>query len=147
MNCLRCGRTVPDQVLFCPECAQKAPPRRSLRRVDTDFDPNQEESSAEVQGLRHRISRLHRWAAALALFSLVCLGLLGYGILRTSDERAQLAAQISKANSLQAAMDDLQEDLNAANALMDSMKNNLSENEAIISKYESRTGISPDELS
>ena len=64
MNCLRCGRTVPDQVLFCPECAQKAPPRRSLRRVDTDFDPNQEESSAEVQGLRHRISRLHRWAAA-----------------------------------------------------------------------------------
>lgn len=140
MNCLRCGRTVPDQVLFCPECTRKdRPARRAAPPPEAAFASPEQEQAEAVQRLRGKLHRLRRWVAVLVLFALACLGLLGYGIVSTASQRSQLMVQVSKANSLQAAMDDLQDDLDAANALTDSMK-------AIIARYQEMTGLSPDEL-
>jgi len=141
MNCLRCGRTVPEQVLFCPECKRHDRHRPAkVPAPETTFANAEEQARAAAGRLRRSNRRLRRWIAAMSLFSVLIVGLLGYGIVKTADHRDQLAAQITRANSLQTAMDDLQSDLVAANALTDSMKD-------IISRYQAITSLSPEDLS
>ena len=138
MNCLRCGRTVPEQVLFCPECTrhnQQAPVKAS----PVSFVNEEEKAREAAKKLRRSNRRLRRWVAVMTLVAILCVGVLGYGIVTTAAWRDQLASQITRANSLQMAMDDLQNDLTAANTLIDSMKD-------VISRYQAITGLSPEEL-
>lgn len=141
MNCLRCGRTIPEQVLLCPECTRHN--RLAPAKVPTPVDTyvNEDEVIRETAKKLRRSNRLlHRWVAAMILFAVISVGLLGYGIVTISARRDQLAAQITRANSLQTAMEDLQSELTAANALIESMSQ-------IIARYGSITGLSPEELS
>ena len=84
MNCLRCGRTVPDQVLLCPEClSEKDKPVRAK------IEPLQEELQKEqINKLRRKLRGLRR---GLAIFvPVVAQGFAGASLISKSKETGSI---------------------------------------------------------
>lgn len=142
MNCLRCGRTVPDQILLCPEClAEKDKP------VQAKIEPLQEEVQKEqIKTLRRKNRRLRR---TLSLF--VVLGLLSAALLASQwyymeQQDDRIASQTSRINSLETAMEETRSELEQANALNESMKDSLATAQQTIEQYQAVTGLSPEEI-
>lgn len=142
MNCLRCGRTVPDQILLCPDClAEKDKP------VHAKIEPLQEEVQKEqIKALRKKNQRLRRRLALLVVLALAATALLAgqWYLMEQQDDR--IAAQTSRINSLETAMQETKSELDQANALNDSMKDSLATAQQTIEQYQAVTGLTPEEV-
>lgn len=142
MNCLKCGRTVPDRTLLCAEClsVKKAP-------VPAEPEPLQEELQArKIEKLSRSRRRLRRWVAALVvlcILGLAVLGTAGYYVYR---QNSRITAQTSRINSLETVVEELKDELAQSNAAADTLRDSIAEEQALIAVYEEYTGLSPDEI-
>ena len=142
MNCLRCGRTVPDQILLCQEClAEKDKP------VQAKIEPLQEEVQKEqIKTLRRKNRRLRRSLTLFVVLSLLSAALLASQWYYMEQQDGRIASQTSRINSLETAMEETQSELEQANALNESMKDSLATAQQTIEQYQSVTGLSPEEI-
>ena len=142
MNCLRCGRTVPDQILLCQEClAEKDKP------VQAKIEPLQEEVQKEqIKTLRRKNRRLRRTLALLTVLSLLAAALLmaQWYFMEQQDDR--IDSQTSRINSLETALEETQSQVEQANVLNESMKDSLTTAQQTIEQYQAVTGLSPEEI-
>lgn len=142
MNCLKCGRTVPEGTLLCTEClsAKKAP-------VRTEPEPLQEELQAQqIEKLSRSRRKLRRWVAALVvlcILGLAVLGAAGYYLYR---QNSRISAQASRINSLETVVEELKGELEQSNATADALRDSIASEQELIGVYESYTGLSPDEI-
>lgn len=142
MNCLRCGRTVPEQILLCPEClAEKDKP------VQAKIEPLQEEVQKEqIKTLRRKNRRLRRRLALFVLLALAASVLLAGQWYLMEQQEDRIASQTSRINSLETAMEETRSELEQANALNNSMKDSLATAQQTIAQYQSVTGLTPEEI-
>ena len=142
MNCLRCGRTVPDQILLCQEClAEKDKP------VQAKIEPLQEEVQKEqIKTLRRKNRRLRRTLALLTVLGLLAAALLmaQWYFMEQQDDR--IDSQTSRINSLETALEETQSQVEQANVLNESMKDSLTTAQQTIEQYQAVTGLSPEEI-
>ncbi|MBE6931828.1 MAG: hypothetical protein E7464_00390 [Ruminococcaceae bacterium] len=142
MNCLRCGRTVPDQILLCPEClAEKDKP------VQAKIEPLQEEVQKEqLKKLRKKHTRIRRCLALFMVLTIAATILLAGQWYIMQQQSDRMAAQTSRINSLETAMQETQSELDQANALNDSMKDAIATAQQTIEQYQTVTGLTPEEI-
>ncbi len=142
MTCLKCGRTVPTNIFLCPECL--AMPKKS---APPEPEPLQEELQEEkIQKLSHRKRRLQRWLAVFLVLSLAATTLLAATVYDLHRQYNRVSAQTSKINSLETAMEELKSELEQTNALSDTMRKTITENQKILNAYRAYTGLSPDKM-
>lgn len=141
MNCLRCGRIVPDQVLLCPTCltGKDAPVRAEREPLQEDVQKEQ------IRKLRKSSKFLRRMLAlfvALAVAATVVL----VGQWRLMQQQSdRIASQTSRINSLETAMQETRGELEQARALSDSMADALYDAQQQLDIYQALTGLSPEE--
>ena len=96
MRCLRCNRETTDNQVFCDECLAQmktepikpgTPVNLVKRPPSVPREPLQPQIRPEEQfaHLEHRISRLHRWIAALVILAMLFAGILGWTIWHSDD--------------------------------------------------------------
>lgn len=142
MNCLKCGRTVPDGILICPEClaAAKAP-------VRTEPEPLQEElQKQKIEKLTKCRRRLKRWLAALIVLCVLGLAVLAGAAYYMMKQHSRLTAQTSRINSLETALEEEHSNLTQAEAANDTLRQSIAEERELIEAYEAYTGLSPEEI-
>ena len=142
MNCLKCGRTVPDQILLCADCL-----RERKTPLGADANPSQEQSrEQQLAGLRKRCRRLRRWVALFIVAVLLCGAALGGAYVYARRLRRQLASQTSRINSLETVISEQQGKLDQVNALNNTLRDHIDADQKTIDAYEILTGLTPDEL-
>ena len=142
MTCLRCGRTVPAHTLLCPECL--AAPKKPAQ---VQPEPLQEEAQRQkLERLTRRKRRLQWWLALFIVLSLVAAALLVGSAYYLRRQNSRIAAQTSKINSLQTAMEDLQGALEQSNAVSAALQDTVKADEKIIKAYQSYTGLDPAQI-
>ena len=92
MNCLKCGREIPEDQVFCDACLEvmkKYPVKPGTPvvihpRESRGPDPVKKKFSTEemLSRLQKRNRCLSRWVTALSIVLVISLGLLGYAIYR-----------------------------------------------------------------
>ena len=142
MNCLKCGRTVPDQILLCPECLSKKD-----SPAQTKIEPLQEELQKEqIKKLRRKLRRLRQLLALFVLLALAAAAMLMGQWHLMLEQNSRIESQTSRINSLETAMQEIQSELEQANALNDTMKNALADARQTMDQYQTHTGLSPEEI-
>lgn len=140
MNCLKCGRTVPDQILLCPECLSE-----SKTPAKAKFAPLQEEvQKAQLVKLGKNLRLHRRLLAFFVVLTLAATVMLAEQWYLMQQQSSQIATQTSRINSLETAMQELQSELDQANALNDTMNSALAEAQQALDTYKAYTGLSPD---
>ncbi len=141
MNCLRCGRTVPDQVLLCPTCLTEkdAPVRAERELLQEDLQKEQ------IKTLRRKLRGLRRSLALFVLLAIAATVMLAGQWYYMEQQSDRIASQTSRINSLETAMQETRSELEQANALNDSMKNALSDAQQKLDMYQEITGLTPEE--
>lgn len=137
MTCLRCGRTVSDQILLCPECRT---PKKRLH------DPNaaltqEEQLQKQISSLQKRIGRQKHRIIFLVLICLLTVSLLGYAIHTLLAQNARLSSQNTLIKSQEVAIQEAQNALEQANLTIDTQRDILTEAQETIAKY--YTGLNP----
>ena len=133
MNCLKCGRTVPDQTLLCADCLRKT---AKPTRLEPDLPPEQTKEQ-QISALRRDSRRLHRW---LALFVVAAM------LASARRMRRQLASQTSRINSLETVISEQEGQLAQANALNNTLRDKIDSDQKTLDAYEILTGLTPDEV-
>ena len=141
MNCLRCGRVVPEKVLLCPTClAEKDLP------VQAEREPLQEDVQKEqIRKLRKSRRSLRRLLALFVVLALAATGMLGAQWHFMRQQSSRIATQTSRINSLETAMEETRSELEQAKALNDTMAAALSDAQQKLDIYQAFTGLTPEE--
>ena len=142
MNCLKCGRTVPDQTLLCADCLRE---REKPVRREPDIPPEQAREK-QLATLRKSRNRLRRWLALFVVAALLATAALGGAYVYARRLRRQLASQTSRINSLETVISEQQGQLEQATALNNTLRNKIDSDQQTIDAYEVLTGLTPDEL-
>lgn len=141
MNCLRCGRVVPEQVLLCPTClSEKDKPVRVEREL-----LQEDVQKEQIKTLRRKLRRLRRSLAFFALLAIAASAMLAAQWYYMEQQSDRIASQTTRINSLETAMQETRSELEQANALNDSMKEALSEVQQKLDLYQAATGLTPEE--
>ena len=94
MNCMRCGREIPDEQVFCPECLaemEKCPVKpdatvRIPRRPDPALRKNaRKKGTPEEEQIRHLKKQVHILALLLIIAAIVIV-VLSIPAIRTAVE-------------------------------------------------------------
>ena len=136
MNCLKCGRTVPENTLLCADCLRE---RAKPTRRQAELAPEKSKEQ-QIAALRKRCRSLRR---ALALFVAAALG-GAYVYVRR--QRHQIASQTSRINSLQTVISEQEGQLAQANALNNTLRDKIDSDQKTLDAYEILTGLTPDEV-
>ena len=142
MNCLKCGRTVPDQTLLCADCLRE---REKPVRREPDIPPEQAREK-QLATLRKSRRRLRRWLALFVVAAMLATAALAGAYVYTRRLRRQLASQTSRINSLETVISEQQGQLEQANALNNTLRSKIDSDQQTIDAYEILTGLTPDEL-
>lgn len=142
MNCLKCGRTVPEHTLLCAECltVRKSPAPEALAL------PHDVLLTQEVRKLTRSQRRLRHWVAVLLALSLAAAALLGGGVWYFYRQNSRITAQTSRINSLETAIEEKQHELEQANALNDTLHSSIAKEQELLTVYETYTGLTPDQI-
>ena len=142
MNCLKCGRTVPEGILLCTEClsVKKAP-------VPAEPEPLQEElQKQKIEKLTRSRRKLRRWVAALVVLCILGLAVLGAAAYYFNRQNTRITAQTSRINSLETVVGELKGELEQANTTIDALRDSIASEQELIGIYETFTGLTPDEI-
>lgn len=142
MTCLRCGRTVPDQILLCPECRA---PKKQLRDANSAFTP-EEQLQKKVTSLEKRTWRQKRRIILLVLVCLLAVALLGHAIHTLMEQNTKLSSQNTLINSQEAAIKEAQNEKEQDDLLIETQREQLTEARNIIDIYHRYTGLNPEEI-
>ena len=142
MTCLRCGRTVPDQVLLCPDCRT---PKKRLRDANSALTP-EERLQKQVASLEKRTSRQKRWMILLILACVLSISLLGHAAHTLLKQNDRLSSQNTLINSQEAAIKEAQSALDQANLTIETQREKLTEAQNTIAEYYRFTGLNPQEI-
>ena len=142
MNCLKCGRTVPDQTLLCADCLRE---RTMPVRREPELTPEQNREK-QIALLRKSRRRLRRWLALFVLLALLASAAMGGAYVYTRRLRRQIASQTSRINSLETVISEQQGKLDQANALNNTLRDRIDNDQAAIEAYQTLTGLSPEEV-
>ncbi len=121
MTCLRCGRTVPEQILLCPECRT---PKKRLLDANSALTP-EEQLQYQVSTLKKRTSRQKRRIVLLVVVCVLALTMLGFTSYTLWTQSARLASQ---------------------NTLIKSQEAAIAEAQNTIAAYYRYTGLNPQEI-
>ena len=133
MNCLKCGRTVPEQTLLCPDCLKE---RTYVARIP-EPTPEQSRENRIAQLTKSR-RRVRRWLALFVALALIASGLLTAGWFYTRELNERLTAQTSRINSLETVVSEQSSEMEAME------KRYASQTEAI-EVYKKLTGLTPEQ--
>ena len=134
MNCLKCGRTVPEQTLLCPDCLKA---RTYVARAP---EPTPEQSREQrITQLTRSRRRARRWLALFVVLALAASGALTAGWFYTRRLNERLTAQTSRINSLETVVSDQQSQMEAM------VKQYATQTEAI-EAYKILTGMTPEQV-
>ena len=142
MNCLKCGRTVPDQTLLCADCLRKS---AKPTRLEPDLPPEQTKEQ-QISALRRDRRRLRRWLALFVVAAMLASAALGGAYLYARRMRRQLASQTSRINSLETVISEQEGQLAQANALNNTLRDKIDSDQKTLDAYEILTGLTPDEV-
>lgn len=133
MNCLKCGRTVPDQTLLCPDCLKT---REYVSRVPA---PTPEESREQrIAQLTRSRRRARRWLALFVVLALAASALLTAGWFYTRQLNERLSVQTSRINSLETVVAEQQSE-------MEAMEKQYATQTEAIEHYKILTGLTPEQ--
>ena len=143
MNCIKCGREIPEGELFCVECSLtpashsepqpgvvRAPrPKKPVKAQDAKPLPRPDTKTAPVKKSRaaEPPRRSRKAAVAIVLLSLMLAGSLAVQRARLRTRDADLTLREQELTDLEAERDALQQQLDAANATMDSLEEEISD--------------------
>ena len=142
MNCLRCGRTVPENTLLCADCLRE---REKPVRREPELSPEQTREK-RFAALRRSRRRLRVWLALFIVFSLLASAALAGGVYYGRRLQRQLASQTSRINSLETVISEQQGQLEQANALNGTLRDTIDRDQKTIDAYQVFTGLTPDEI-
>lgn len=134
MNCLKCGRTVPEQTLLCPDCLKAR--TYTVRAPEPTPEQSREQRIAQLTRSRRRA---RRWLALFIVLALAASGLLTADWFYTRRLNERLTAQTSRINSLETVVSDQQKEMEAM------VKQYATQTEAI-EAYKILTGMTPEEV-
>lgn len=142
MTCLKCGRTVPEDILLCSECltAKKIPISNTPLALEEDILKQQ------IQKLSRFKRRSKRWLALFIVLFLLCAAALGGATYYVYKQYNRIIAQTSRINSLETALIEVKDELAQSNMLNDSLRDTVSRNQQFINAYEAYTNLTPDEV-
>lgn len=143
MNCLKCGRTVPEKTLLCPECLRASKAAAAPKPMEL---PQEEILQANLKKQSHRVRRLRRGVAILVIFGILCAAALGFTGYYAIEQHRRLSTQISRINSLETVMEEQKAELEQAAAANAALRDSLSEQEAALDAYQTYTGLTPEEI-
>ena len=133
MNCLKCGRTVPEQTLLCPDCLKA---RTYIARAP---EPTPEQNrELRIAQLTKGRRRARRWMALFLVLALIASGLLTAGWFYTRRLNERLTAQTSRINSLETVVSEQQSE-------MEAMEKQYATQTAAVEIYQKLTGLSPEQ--
>ena len=133
MNCLKCGRTVPDQTLLCPDCLKA---REYVVRAP-EPTPEQSREQRIVQLTRSR-RRARRWLALFVVLALAASALLAFGWTYVRQLEGRLSAQTSRINSLETVVSEQKSE-------MEAMEKQYATQTEAIEAYKILTGLTPEQ--
>ena len=133
MNCLKCGRTVPEQTLLCPDCLKV---RTYVARAP-EPTPEQSREQRIAQLIKSR-RRARRWLALFLVLALAASGLLTAGWFYTRRLNERLTAQNSRINSLETVISEQQSE-------MEAMEKQYATQTAAVEVYKKLTGLTPEQ--
>ena len=133
MNCLKCGRTVPEQTLLCPDCLKA---RTYVARAP-EPTPEQSREQRIAQLIKSR-RRARRWLALFLVLALAASGLLTAGWCYTRRLNERLTAQNSRINSLETVISEQQSE-------MEAMEKQYATQTAAVEVYKKLTGLTPEQ--
>lgn len=140
MNCLKCGRTAPDQTFLCPECL-----RERTRPVHSEL--TREQSRAQrIAALEKQRRGLRRALTLFVLLALLASAALAGGFLYTRRMERQLASQTTRMNSLETVISEQERQIAQTNALNNTLSDNIERDQDVIDAYQILTGLTPDEV-
>ena len=142
MNCLKCGRTVPDQTLLCADCLRE---RTMPVRREPELTPEQNREK-QIALLRKSRRRLRRWLALFVLLALLASAAVGGAYVYTRRLRRQIASQTSRINSLETVISEQQGKLDQVNALNNTLRDKIDSDQEAIDAYKILTGLTPEEV-
>ena len=142
MNCLKCGRNVPDQTLLCADCLRE---REKPTRREPDIPPEQARER-QLASLRKSRRRLRAWLALFIVIALAATAALGGAYVYSRRLRRQLTSQTSRINSLETVISEQQGQLAQANALNSTLRDKIDSDQRTMDAYEILTGLTPDEV-
>ncbi len=152
MNCIKCGREIPDGSFFCPECAQKEAekqideaPKSSRAPLEKPQAPVSPAPKGEAPSHAAKSSGMGFWIAIAAISALLLLFVILYLSGRSKMNKTVAAYRIREANlalqedelkdlqkengDLQEKVIVLQEQIDEKEKLIADMKNQLHEHE------------------
>ena len=142
MNCLRCGRTVPDSVLLCADCLRE---REKPVRREPELSPEQTREKRLAALLRSR-RRLRGWLALFIILALLASAAAAGGFFYTRRMQRQINSQTSRINSLETVISEQQGQLEQANAMNGILRDTIDHDQQTIDAYQTLTGLTPDEV-
>ena len=142
MNCLKCGRTVPDNVFLCAECLRE---RVKPMRRELEITPEQSKEQ-QLEVLRKSQRSLRRTLALFVVAALLATAALGGAYVYTRRLRQQFISQISRINSLETVISEQEGQLDQANALNNTLRDKIDSDQKTLDAYEILTGLTPDEV-
>ncbi len=139
MTCLRCGRTVPDQLLLCPDCRT---PKKRQCDANSALTP-EERLQKQVASLEKRTSRQKRRMLFLVLACLLSIALLGHAVHTLMKQNDRISTLNTKVNSQEAAIAKMQSELTQANLTVEAQREKLLEAENTIAEYHRSSAWNP----
>lgn len=151
MNCLKCGRTIPDNDLLCPACRSESTAAVRRNQLPPRAEPagdqgRQKQKPKPEVVLRHRVKRLHRILAA-ALCLILLLGAAGGTLwLLLQQSRTEQQQTQDELQQAQEELADADEALGQTRQLLNDTEEKLAQQSDIIRAFESYTGRSSYEI-
>ena len=142
MNCLKCGRTVPENTLLCADCLRE---RAKPIRREPEISPEKSKEQ-QIALLKKGRRRLRRWLALFAVTAMLATAALGGAYVYTRRLRQQISSQTSRINSLETVISEQQGQLAQANALNNTLRDKIDSDQRTLDAYEILTGLTPDEV-
>ncbi|MBE7005851.1 MAG: hypothetical protein E7424_01720 [Ruminococcaceae bacterium] len=142
MNCLKCGRTVPENTLLCADCLRE---RAKPTRRQAELTPEKSKEQ-QIAALRKRCRSLRRALALFVAAALLATAALGGAYVYVRRQRHQIASQTSRINSLQTVISEQEGQLAQANALNNTLRDKIDSDQKTLDAYEILTGLTPDEV-
>ena len=160
MNCIRCGRRIPEGQVFCEDCAgvvdaplRESPymsrhitlPNRTAELPGTAPAPANKAQKKAPSPFRRR---LHRMTAAIVLLAILCVALLGacgYGVYfyfgRFQQERNRLRVQEEELNRRAVEVGQMQVELVDTRDALATAQQEVSDRDRTISRLEQELNI------
>ena len=142
MNCLKCGRTVPENTLLCADCLRE---RTKPTRREPEITPEQSKEQ-QIAALRKSHRGLRRALALFVMVALLATAALGGAYFYVRRLRQQLSSQTSRINSLETVISEQEGQLAQANALNNTLRDKIDSDQKTLDAYEILTGLTPDEV-